>query len=108
MISGGYETLILSKEGVEDRVDEAVNDLKKINFCADDFLIGIAASVRTPYTLAGLEYAISISAKSAFIICNKSDFLKIKPDVIIDGIDPPQARQVYKINTLQVAVIVAQ
>jgi len=49
VISGGYETLILSKEGVEDDTAQAVEDLRKINLNKNDFLIGIAASVRTPY-----------------------------------------------------------
>jgi N-acetylmuramic acid 6-phosphate etherase len=73
VISGGYDTLVLSQEGVEDDINAAVVDLKTHNFCPDDFLIGIAASTRTPYTLAGLEYACSIGASTAFIICNKVD-----------------------------------
>ena len=35
-----------------------------------DLVIGLAASVRTPYTLAGLEYAAKVGAKTAFIVCN--------------------------------------
>ncbi len=98
VISGGYDTLVLSKEGVEDNTAQAVDDLKKINLSKNDFLIGIAASVRTPYTQAGLEYGISIGCKTAFVVCNSLDIpneecrnrggfdlplLKIKPDIII-------------------------
>jgi len=86
VISGGYDTLVLSKEGVEDNTAQAVEDLKKIELSKNDFLIGIAASVRTPYTQAGLEYGISIGCKIAFVVCNNSDssgLLKIKPDIII-------------------------
>ena len=83
LISGGYDTLILSIEGAEDHEDWAIEDMKKINLTSKDFVIGIAASVRTPYTLAGIEYAISIKCKTALIVCNKADILKIKPDILI-------------------------
>ncbi|MFQ6008500.1 MAG: N-acetylmuramic acid 6-phosphate etherase [Candidatus Zixiibacteriota bacterium] len=73
LISGGYDSLVLSKEGAEDDSEAAVNDLKRHEFSKDDFLIGLAASKRTPYTQAGLEYAHSIGAKTAFIICNRWD-----------------------------------
>ncbi|MFH1374376.1 MAG: N-acetylmuramic acid 6-phosphate etherase [bacterium] len=72
IISGGYDTLVLSREGVEDDREAAVNDLKRLNFAKTDFLIGLAASTRTPYTLSGLEYAHSLGSKTAFIICNET------------------------------------
>ena len=71
VISGGYETLVLSKEGVEDQRDQAVLDLKRHNLAANDFVIGLAASRRTPYTVAGLRYAVSLGCKTAFIVCNR-------------------------------------
>jgi len=83
VISGGYETLVLSKEGVEDKIEQAIVDLKNINLSKNDFLIGIAASVRTPYTQAGLSYGATIGCKTAFIVCNTNNSLKIKPDIII-------------------------
>jgi len=72
LISGGYETLVLSREGVEDDTEAAISDLKRHGFTKNDFLIGLAASTRTPYTLAGLEYAHSLGARTAFIICNRA------------------------------------
>ena len=73
IISGGYETLVLSQEGVEDQADAAIDDLKKPVITKNDFVIGIAASRRTPYTISGLQYAKTIGCKTAFIICNKWD-----------------------------------
>ncbi|SYZ72177.1 N-acetylmuramic acid 6-phosphate etherase 1 [Candidatus Zixiibacteriota bacterium] len=83
LISGGYETLLLSKEGAEDHTDWAVADLKNIKLNEHDFVIGIAASVRTPYTTAGLEYAISVGCRTAFIVCNDADILNFRPDILI-------------------------
>jgi len=84
LISGGHETLILSKEGAEDHTDRAVEDLKRINLTGKDFLIGIAASVRTPYTIAGITSGISTGCKTCLIVCNSAEILKIKPDVVIE------------------------
>ncbi len=73
LISGGYETLILSKEGVEDDREQAVTDLENHRLNDRDFVIGLAASRRTPYTVEGLRYARSAGAPTAFIVCNLLD-----------------------------------
>ncbi len=84
VIAGGRDTLVLSQEGVEDKTEEASVDLEKFRFSGKDMLIGLAASIRTPYTQAGIEYAQSIGAKTAMIVCNKADNLTVKPDFIIE------------------------
>ncbi len=86
VISGGYETLVLSKEGVEDRADEAVADLKRHNLSSRDFVIGLAASRRTPYTVEGLRYAKATGCMTAFIICNRwedSSDAPLETDILI-------------------------
>lgn len=70
VISGGYKTLILSKEGVEDDVKAAGKDLARLKVGKSDFVIGLAASKRTPYTLGALVYAKRKMATTAFICCN--------------------------------------
>ncbi|UCG63319.1 MAG: N-acetylmuramic acid 6-phosphate etherase [Candidatus Zixiibacteriota bacterium] len=84
VIAGGYETLVLSKEGVEDQADQAVADLKRYNLNDHDFVIGLAASRRTPYTVEGLKYARATGCKTAFIICNRwEESTDLDLDVII-------------------------
>ena len=73
VIAGGYKTLVLSEEGVEDKVDAAVEDLTRHGLTADDMVIGIAASRRTPYTLSGLRHAHETGCKTVYIICNRWD-----------------------------------
>ena len=70
IISGGYKTLTLSKEGVEDDIKAAKKDLAKHKVGKKDFVIGLAASKRTPYTLGALVYAKSQKAATCFISCN--------------------------------------
>jgi len=84
VISGGYKTLVLSREGVEDDREAAIEDLKKHDLSGKDYLIGLAASRRTPYTLAGLEYSKSIGCKTAFITCNRVEGLPFEPDSLIE------------------------
>jgi N-acetylmuramic acid 6-phosphate etherase len=83
VIAGGHATLVLSKEGVEDDKDAAIADLKSHQLSAKDFVIGIAASRRTPYTLAGVQYGKSIGCRTAMIICNDPAGLEISPDIVI-------------------------
>lgn len=83
VIAGGRDTLVLSKEGVEDQAEQAKIDLDKFNFSKNDMLIGLAASIKTPYTLAGIEYAKSIGAATVLIVCNNANSLEVKPDFLI-------------------------
>ena len=84
LISGGYATLVHSLEGVEDNMEAAVEDLKNHDLTGKDFVIGLAASTRTPYTLAGLEYAQSLGCRTAFIVCNKTERTEVSPDILIE------------------------
>lgn len=83
LISGGYDTLVLSKEGVEDNASQAVSDLIKLHLQPRDFVVGITASRRTPYTLAALKEAHKTGCKTALLICNDPAELDFAPDVLI-------------------------
>ncbi len=91
LISGGYETLILSKEGVEDDVRAAVVDLQSHHLATGDFVIGLAASTRTPYTLSALRYAKTCGCRTAFIVCNLAGGIEIRPDILIELPVGPEA-----------------
>jgi N-acetylmuramic acid 6-phosphate etherase len=91
VISGGYETLTLSKEGVEDQTEAAKQDLAAHQLGSSDLVIGLAASRRTPYTLAGLAYAHATGCKTVFIICNKAEKLPITPSIVIELPVGPEA-----------------
>jgi N-acetylmuramic acid 6-phosphate etherase len=70
LIAGGYEALTRSVESAEDRREEGIADLKKINFNSQDILVGITASGSAPYVLSALEYAAGLGAVTASISCN--------------------------------------
>ena len=70
LIAGGEKAFIEAVEGAEDSRELAVEDLKAHGLTANDFVVGIAASGRTPYVLGGLDYAKSVGCHTAAIACN--------------------------------------
>ena len=70
LIAGGESALIHAVEGAEDDLLAAQKDLNDIGFNSKDMLIGVAASGRTPYVIGALNYANTIKAKTACIVCN--------------------------------------
>ena len=90
IIAGGNATLIRSREGVEDKAAAAKHDLKRCGFSKKDLLVAIAASGRTPYTLAGLEYARSLGAKTVFICANPTGQKTPPADVVIPVVVGPE------------------
>lgn len=70
LIAGGDKAMTVAVEGAEDSVELGADDLRNLNLTAQDVVVGIAASGRTPYVIGGLEYANSIGATTASIACN--------------------------------------
>lgn len=70
IIAGGNRSLIRSKEGVEDDIDAAVNEIRRHKIARRDVVIGITASRRTPYVLEALREAKRRNARTIFICCN--------------------------------------
>lgn len=72
IIAGGNYALTNSVENVEDSTEQVIQDLQEIQFGKQDILVGIAASGRTPYVLAGLKYAKEIGASTVAVVTNKN------------------------------------
>ena len=70
LIAGGDNAFVKAVEGAEDSRELCVNDLKNIDLNEKDFVIGIAASGRTPYVIGGLDYARQIGAGTGCLCCN--------------------------------------
>lgn len=62
IIAGGHAAMLHAVENVEDSATESIVELKQRNACADDIIIGLAASGRTPFTLAAIEYGNQLGA----------------------------------------------
>ncbi|GHU78014.1 N-acetylmuramic acid 6-phosphate etherase [Spirochaetia bacterium] len=92
LIAGGRDALTKSIESAEDRREEGIEELKGIDFCADDVLVGITASGQAPYVLGALEYARNLGAVTGAISCNANSktfdlakhrlFVDVGPEVV--------------------------
>ncbi len=70
LIAGGDNAFVKAVEGAEDSKELCVNDLKALDLNDKDFVIGIAASGRTPYVIGGLNYAKQVGAGTGCLCCN--------------------------------------
>ncbi len=89
LIAGGKEAMYHAIEGAEDSKELALQDLKAINLNEKDIVIGIAASGRTPYTIATLEYGNEVGALTISVSCNgQSEMAKIAQISIAPVVGP--------------------
>ncbi len=68
IVAGGTDG-IADSSGAEDDRDQAASDLRFAAICEKELVVGIAASGKTPYTHAGLEYANSVGATTLALVC---------------------------------------
>lgn len=83
LIAGGHQAILKAVENAEDNVELGVKDLQALNFSHRDVLVGIAASGRTPYVIAAMEYAKSIGATVVGISCNPGSPIAQTADIAI-------------------------
>ncbi len=92
LIAGGYETLVLSREGVEDQEDEGIRAVDQHELKAADVLVGLSASRRTPFVHGALRRAKERGAWTAFLVCNEVPAeLKEIADEVVEVVVGPEA-----------------
>ncbi len=91
LIAGGREAVFRSQEGAEDRQEHGARDLQDVGFSANDCLVGLAASGRTPYVLGALDYARSIGAFCAGVSVNPQSEMTTRCDIYIAPFVGPEA-----------------
>ena len=84
LIAGGEKAFLKAIEGAEDSRELGRSDLEAHGLNAKGFLVGIAASGRTPYVLGGLEYAKSVGCRTAAIACNTGSAVGKAADLAIE------------------------
>lgn len=75
LIAGGPDAILRAVEGAEDDGLRGVQDLKDVKLSDKDVLVGLAASGRTPYVVAALEYANNIGVFTIGVSCNPNSQL---------------------------------
>lgn len=77
-------------ESAEDDAESGRGDVARLNLTSTDCLIGIAASGRTPYTLATLEAANERGALTVALVCNTRTPMAAIADIAIEVVVGPE------------------
>jgi N-acetylmuramic acid 6-phosphate etherase len=83
IIAGGTGAFNRALEANEDSGESAVREIKKRRVGKKDVVVGIAASGRTPFTIAALTAASRVGAKTIAIVCNPDTELERSADLAI-------------------------
>ena len=83
VLAGGSKALSAGVEGVEDSAAIGRRDIGKRKASRKDVVVGIAASGRTPYTIAAVQAARRSGAKTIAITCNADSPLEAAAEFAI-------------------------
>jgi N-acetylmuramic acid 6-phosphate etherase len=90
LIAGGDHAIRNAVENAEDDPKQAWKDLMKYKINANDVLIGIAASGRTPYVIGGVQDARKNGVLTGCITCNDGSELGKNVDHPIEVVVGPE------------------
>ena len=90
IIAGGPGAMLKAVEGAEDSPELAAEDLRKIDLCSHDVLVGIATSGRTPYVIGALDFARSQGTYTIGLACNRDALLSSRADLSIIPVVGPE------------------
>ncbi|WP_099223964.1 N-acetylmuramic acid 6-phosphate etherase [Listeria costaricensis] len=90
LIAGGEKAFVTAVEGAEDSKTLGREDLERLDLTAKDYVIGIAASGRTPYVIGALDYAKEIGAQTASISCNQDALISKHADLAVEVVPGPE------------------
>jgi N-acetylmuramic acid 6-phosphate etherase len=84
VLAGGDGAAGRAVEGAEDDDAAAVRDLAAAGVSADDVVVGISASGRTPYVLSGLAAARASGAETVAVVNNVGSPARRLADVVVE------------------------
>lgn len=90
LIAGGDSAIRKAVENAEDSFELAWKDLSNYNISYKDFLVGIAASGRTPYVIGGLRTARENGISTGCIVCNPNSEIAKHSDYPVEVVVGPE------------------
>lgn len=90
LIAGGPGAMVRSVEGAEDSKELAAEDLTALDVGADDTVIGVSASGRTPYAIGAVEHARTRGALTVGLSCNAGSALAAAAEHGIEVVTGPE------------------
>jgi N-acetylmuramic acid 6-phosphate etherase len=90
MMAGGPKALAAATEASEDSTALGRADMRKKKPGKRDVVVGLAASGRTPYTIAAIEYARKQGAATIAVVCNDGSPLAKAAEIGIEAVVGPE------------------
>jgi N-acetylmuramic acid 6-phosphate etherase len=90
IIAGGDKAIRRPVENIEDNEEQGRSDIKSLNCCEKDVVMGIAASGRTPYVIGALKEARESGAKTISLSNNPNSEIGRIADCKIEVITGPE------------------
>ncbi|MFF9487074.1 N-acetylmuramic acid 6-phosphate etherase [Streptomyces sp. NPDC014676] len=90
LIAGGPDAMVTSVEGAEDSRELAEADLAALELTADDTVVGVSASGRTPYAVGAVAYARARGALTVGLACNRGSALAAAAEHGIEVVVGPE------------------
>lgn len=90
VIAGGSGAVTSAVEGAEDDPHGGARDIAALDVTAQDSVVGIAASGRTPYVIGALEEARRRGALTVSVACNHPSPMESYADVAIAPVVGPE------------------
>ena len=75
VIAGGEKALARAVEAIEDSSEAGERDIAQRQPGRKDVVVGVAASGRTPFTIAAVKYARKAGARTMAVTCNRNSEL---------------------------------
>src|SRR4051812_24870462 len=90
VIAGGQVAVSTASESAEDHPDSGAQAIALLGVGADDAVVGVSASGRTPYVLGAVERARAAKALTISLACNEGSPLSAAADVPIEVLVGPE------------------
>lgn len=90
IIAGGYDALVRSIEGAEDRPEDGAKIIRERGITEKDVVCGIATSSTTSYVRGALTEAKNIGATTILLTCNPREKIDLEVDIIIAPLVGPE------------------
>ncbi|MEV7545143.1 N-acetylmuramic acid 6-phosphate etherase [Streptomyces sp. NPDC089915] len=90
LIAGGPGAMVKAVEGAEDSPELAAEDLAALALTADDTVVGVSASGRTPYAIGAVEFARTRGALTVGLSCNAGSALAAAAEHGIEVVVGPE------------------
>jgi N-acetylmuramic acid 6-phosphate etherase len=90
VMAGGEKALAAATEANEDSRELGEHDIAARKITKKDVVVGVAASGRTPYTVAAVEYARRKGATTIAVTCNTGSPLARAAEIAIETIVGPE------------------